>query len=66
MVHEVEPSQGGLVPAPVSLLHTHDGRTVDGRMVLVRCDNTSAVSYINRQGGTRSLTLWSMTWDLFQ
>ena len=41
-------------------------RTVGGRMVLVRCDNTSAVSYINRQGGTRSLALWSVTWDLFQ
>jgi len=39
---------------------------VRGRSVLVRCDNTAAVSYINRQGGTRSLSLWSVTWDLFQ
>lgn len=39
---------------------------VAGRTVLVRCDSTAAVSYINRQGGTRSLSLWSVTWDLFQ
>ena len=33
---------------------------------MVRCDSTAAVSYINRLGGTRSVSLWSVTWDLFQ
>lgn len=39
---------------------------VSGRRVLVRSDSTTVVSYINRQGGTKSFLLWSQTWDLFQ
>jgi len=40
--------------------------TVCGRSVLVRTDSTTVVAYINRQGGTHSLTLWKKTWLLFQ
>ena len=36
------------------------------QFVLVSTDNTSVVSYINRQGGTRSLSLWRETIRLFQ
>ena len=35
-----------------------------GRSVLLRTDNTTVVSYINRQGGTHSHTLWRLTKDL--
>lgn len=38
---------------------------VTGTGVLVRSDNTSVVSYINRQGGTRSPTLCYRAWDLW-
>lgn len=36
-----------------------------GRLVLFWCDNTSAVSYINRQGGTIAVTGSTITWNLF-
>ena len=42
------------------------GQETYGRVILVRCDNTAAVSYINRQGGTRSLALWSVARTLFR
>ena len=35
-----------------------------GHQVTVFSDNTTAVSYINHQGGTKSTTLCSRTWDL--
>ena len=35
-----------------------------GRSVLLRTDNTTVVSYINRQGGTHSPSLWRLTKDL--
>ena len=34
--------------------------------VLVSTDNTTVVSYINREGGTRSANLWAETQELFQ
>ncbi len=34
--------------------------------VLVRCDNTSVVQYINKQGGTKSVNLCYKTWELFK
>ena len=34
--------------------------------VLVRCDNTSVVQYINRQGGTKSPNLCYLTWELWK
>jgi ribonuclease HI len=34
------------------------------KMVLIQTDNTSVISYINKAGGTRSLQLCQMTWDL--
>ncbi len=36
-----------------------------GKRILVASDNTSAVSYINRQGGTHSMSLMDITQDLF-
>ena len=38
--------------------------TVTGQSVLVRCDNTTVVAYINHQGGTRSARLCALTWTL--
>ena len=34
------------------------------RSVLVMTDSTTVVAYINRQGGTRSPCLCSLTWDM--
>ena len=39
-------------------------RVVVGQAVLVESDNTTVVSYINRQGGTRSPQLCTHTWEL--
>ena len=39
-------------------------RVVVGQAVLVESDNTTVVSYINRQGGTRSPQLCAPTWEL--
>ncbi|MDJ0933724.1 hypothetical protein [Breoghania sp.] len=36
-----------------------------GKRILVASDNTTTVSYINRQGGTHSMTLMDLTQDLF-
>ena len=33
--------------------------------VLIRCNNTTVVQYINKQGGTKSLHLCFRTWDLW-
>lgn len=34
--------------------------SLTGKTVLIECDNTSAVCYLNKQGGTLS---WSLTWE---
>ena len=39
-------------------------RQVSDKAVRIRCDNTTVVAYINRQGGTRSGQLCALTWDL--
>ena len=46
-----------------ALCHFQD--RVRGSCVLVRSDNTTTVAYINRQGGTHSLSLWRLTKKLF-
>ena len=39
---------------------------VSGKVILVRSDNTTVISYINKQGGTHSPELCYLTWELFQ
>ena len=34
--------------------------------VLLRCDNTTVVQYINKQGGTKSVSLCYKVWELFK
>ena len=34
--------------------------------ILIRSDNTTVISYINKQGGTHSPELCYLTWDLYQ
>lgn len=36
-----------------------------GKNVLIRCDNSTVVQYINRQGGTKSMILCLKTWELW-
>jgi ribonuclease HI len=38
---------------------------VTHQTVLVQTDNTTVISYINKAGGTKSLQLCHLTWDLF-
>ena len=37
-----------------------------GKNVLIRCDNSTVVQYINRQGGTKSIQLCLKTWELWK
>lgn len=37
-----------------------------GQNVLIRSDNTTVVQYLNKQGGTKSVRLCQLTWDLWQ
>ena len=37
---------------------------VEGRLVLIKTDNSTVVSYLNRQGGTHSPSLCMLTWEL--
>ncbi|VDH94104.1 Hypothetical predicted protein [Mytilus galloprovincialis] len=37
-----------------------------GKNVLLRCDNSTVVQYINKQGGTKSIQLCQKTWDLLK
>ncbi len=41
-------------------------RLLTDRHVLIATDNTTVIAYINKQGGTRSKTLWRMTHYLYQ
>ena len=38
---------------------------VEGKNVLIRTDNSTVVAYINKEGGTRSLPLCLLTWEIF-
>ena len=39
---------------------------VEGKVVLVSTDNATVLSHINKQGGTHSLAMFMLTWDLLQ
>ena len=39
---------------------------VKNKTILVRSDNATVISYINKQGGTHSAELCYLTWDLYQ
>jgi ribonuclease HI len=38
---------------------------VRNKTVLIQTDNTTVISYINKAGGTRSLQLCQLTWEMF-
>jgi ribonuclease HI len=38
---------------------------IRNKSVLIQTDNTTVLSYINKSGGTRSLQLCQMTWEMF-
>lgn len=39
---------------------------IKGKAILIRSDNTTVISYINKQGGTHSPELCYLTWEFFQ
>ena len=43
----------------------HFEKWLVGKVVLVRCDNDTVVSYINKEGGTKSPSLCMRTWNLY-
>ena len=49
----------------VTLALQHWAPLLQGRQVMVATDNSTVVSYINKQGGTRSPTLLGLAVDLF-
>ena len=44
----------------------HFERSLEGKTVLIRSDNSTVVCYINRQGGTNSPQLCMIVWNIFQ
>ena len=38
--------------------------TVKGQVIKVKCDNTTVVAYINKQGGTHSSSLCYLAWEM--
>ena len=51
----------------VELALHHFQQQLQGKAVLLRCDNSTEVAYINKQGGgTKSLPLRRLTWDVYQ
>merc|ERR1712074_235830 len=51
--------------AAVQLALTHFAQQLRGLGVLIRSDNTTVCSYLNKKGGTRSQTLCQQTIDLW-
>lgn len=49
----------------VFLTLKHFQRKIQNKTVLIRCDYTTVVQYINKQGGTKSPRLCYQTWDLW-
>ena len=47
-----------------SVLHFHT--LLKGKVILLRSDNVAVVTYIHKQGGTKSPTLCMKTWQLFK
>ena len=43
----------------------HFLKQLKDKNVLLRCDNSTVVQYINKQGGTKSIQLCLKTWDLW-
>ena len=39
---------------------------IQGENLLIRCDNATVVAYINKQGGTKSIPLCLLLWDIMQ
>ena len=39
---------------------------IQGENLLIRCDNATVVAYINKQGGTKSIPLCHLLWDMMQ
>jgi hypothetical protein len=39
---------------------------IQGKNLLIRCDNATVVAYINKQGGTKSIPLCLLLWDMMQ
>ena len=48
----------------VFLALKHFKQMVQNQTVLLRTDNSTVVAYVNRQGGTKSVDLCLLTWDL--
>jgi hypothetical protein len=36
---------------------------IQGENLVIRCDNATVVAYINKQGGTKSISLCLLLWD---
>ena len=50
----------------VDLALHHFQHQIVGKSVLLRCDNSTVVSYINKQGGTKSFQMCCLAWEVFQ
>jgi hypothetical protein len=49
----------------ILLALTHFQSFIRNQTILVLCDNATAVSYLTHQGGTRSLSLCQITWEIY-
>ena len=50
----------------VDLALHHFRHQIVGKSVLLRCDNSTVVSYIYKQGGTKSFQMCCLAWEVFQ
>lgn len=49
----------------VQLALIHFESILLNKRVLLRCDNSTVVSYVNREGGTKSFQLCCLVWEIF-